>query len=258
MVALFVFGGAGALVAQSANPNGVDGQPQSGYEIPEKPSPLTASNVGRYAAAYEEAYVYESLVDGLEGTLVEFAHACDAYVAEIQSDDGFLVMLECEYSYEESLDDEPHRAGESRGYTVSYRISSDETVRNEPSPGGDPDDAVSSSAGGDFESTFHYRALPERPSNLTAETARAYAVAYETAIQHNVILTRIGGESLSTVELHVLDSSVAESNGRYTVDLEVAYSYTTESDGQVAVADGVPYAVTYVIDASDTERRLAD
>lgn len=258
IVALLVLGGAGVLIAQSANPNGGDSLPRSDYAAPEKPSPLTAGNVGQYATEHEEAYIYESLVDELEGTLVEFTHSCDPYVAEIQSDDGFLVMLECEYAYEQSLEEAPHRAGESRAYTVSYRVSSDETVRNEPSSGGDPSDAVGSSSGGDFETSFHYRALPDRPSNLTGETARSYAIVYETAIQHNIILTRIGEENLTGVELHVLNASTAESNGQYTVDLEVAYSYTTESDGQVAVADGVPYAVTYVIDASDTERRLAD
>lgn len=93
--------------------------------FPEKPSPLNASNVLPYVAAYEKVRKHNELLEETSGTNVTITGTdvfCRPELVE-ETDDGFLVEVSCGLSYEFRLDENVVGIADGVPYTARYRIN---------------------------------------------------------------------------------------------------------------------------------------
>jgi hypothetical protein len=99
-------------------------------------------------------------------------------------------------------------------------------------------------------------AFPDRPPELTEETAGPYVAEYEEVYRYNAIVEE-EAERIQEIVVGAGVVSVTPRDDGYEVVVSVGFYWTFGDDGSgqpTGIADGRPYEATYLVDATTTER----
>lgn len=97
-------------------------------EPPARPDPVTADSVGAYAAATEEVYRHNAILDANANVTAITVH-CKAETV-VESGDGFRVTVGCIHAWEMDNDGEVAIA-DGAPYSVVYEVTEERTERGE-------------------------------------------------------------------------------------------------------------------------------
>ena len=100
------------------------------------------------------------------------------------------------------------------------------------------------------------REFPDRPPELTEETAGPYVAEYEEVYRYNAIVEE-EAERIQEIVVGAGVVSVTPRDDGYEVVVSVGFYWTFGDDGSgqpTGIADGRPYEATYLVDATTTER----